>query len=168
VRLRQGRLALFYGSLRAGCTPGGQDGFTLIEIICVVAIVAMLAAIVLPRMPRGTTRPQLEAYAVQTAALLNADHHAALRRRTEIATVVDAPSRAIRSGASGRVLRVPSDVTLDAMLAARCNNRPSDSTIRYFASGMSCGGVIGLTRLGTGFQVRVNWLTGGAEVVPVN
>jgi general secretion pathway protein H len=32
---------------------------------------------------------------------------------------------------------------------------------------MSCGGTIALTRLGTGYQVRVNWLTGGVEVVPV-
>jgi general secretion pathway protein H len=33
---------------------------------------------------------------------------------------------------------------------------------------MSCGGVIALTRPGAGFQVRMNWLTGGVEVVPVS
>ena len=32
--------------------------------------------------------------------------------------------------------------------------------------GMSCGGAIALTRLGVGYQIRVNWLTGGVEVVP--
>jgi general secretion pathway protein H len=32
---------------------------------------------------------------------------------------------------------------------------------------MSCGGVIALTRLGVGYQIRVNWLTGGVEVVPL-
>ena len=52
------------------------------------------------------------------------------------------------------------------MLAARCNQRPAGPTIRFFASGMSCGGAIALTRLGVGYQVRVNWLTGGVEVVP--
>jgi general secretion pathway protein H len=31
---------------------------------------------------------------------------------------------------------------------------------------MSCGGTLALTRLGVGYQVRVNWLTGGVEVVP--
>jgi general secretion pathway protein H len=30
---------------------------------------------------------------------------------------------------------------------------------------MSCGGVVVLTRPGVGYEVRVNWLTGGVEVV---
>jgi general secretion pathway protein H len=147
---------------------GEQDGFTLIEVICVVAIIAMLAAILLPAIPSGTSRPQLEGYALQTAALLNADHTVAWRRRTEIATIIDAPARTIRSGANGRVVRIPPDVTVEAMLATRCNHRPAGQTIRHFPSGMSCGGVIALTRLGSGFQVRMNWLTGAVEVVPVN
>ncbi len=105
---------------------------------------------------------------MQTAALLNADHNIALRQHTEVATVIDAPLRSIRSGATGRAVRFPSDVTVESMLASQCNGRPSGSTIRHFASGMSCGGVIALTSGGSGFQVRVNWLTGGVEVVPVN
>jgi general secretion pathway protein H len=144
------------------------DGFTLLEVVCVLAIIAMLAAIALPAIPRATSRPRLEGYAVETAALLNADHDAAQLQHREIATVIDAKSRTIQSGADGRTLRLPSDVTVDALLAARCDDRAAGATIRYLASGMSCGGVIALTRLGAGFQVRVNWLTGVAEVVPIN
>jgi len=32
-------------------------------------------------------------------------------------------------------------------------------------SGMSCGGVITLSRLGMIYQIRVNWLTGGVDIV---
>lgn len=147
---------------------GEQDGFTLIEIICVLAIIVGLAAIALPAFPRETSRSRLEGYAVQTAALLAADHNAALRRHMDVVTAIDAPLRIIRSGSSGRTVRLPSDITVESMLAARCNNAPAGSTIRHFASGMSCGGVIALTRPGVGFQVRMNWLTGGVEVVPVS
>ena len=45
---------------------------------------------------------------------------------------------------------------------------PAGPTIRFFASGMSCGGTIALTRLGVGYEVRVNWLTGGVEIVPLD
>jgi general secretion pathway protein H len=75
----------------------------------------------------------------------------------------------LQSGdASGRVVRIPNDVNFDALLAARCNQRPAGDTIRFFPSGMSCGGVVALTRQGVGYEVRVNWLTGGVEVVPIN
>jgi general secretion pathway protein H len=138
----------------------------LLEVICVLAIIAMLAAIALPAIPRATSLPQIEGYALEAATLLNGDHVAAQREGREIATLVDAPSRMIQSGANGRVLQFPSDVSVQALLASRCDNRPAGATIRYLASGVSCGGVIALTRLGAGFQVRVNWLTGVAEVVP--
>jgi general secretion pathway protein H len=128
----------------------------------------MLAAVALPAMPRGTTLPGIEGYALKTAALLNADHTAAQRQSREIATLVDAPDRTIRSGASGAVLQFPPDVVMETLLAGQCNARNAEATIRYLPSGMSCGGVVSLTRQGAGFQVRVNWLTGGAEVVPIH
>jgi general secretion pathway protein H len=144
----------------------GEEGFTLIEVVCVMAIVAMLAAIMLPALPQGTSRARLEAYALETAALLKADRSAAMRRRTPIVAQVDAPDRSVRSGATGRLVRVPADVKFDALLTARCNRRSAGATIQFFASGMSCGGVIALSREGIGYEVRVNWLTGGVEVVP--
>ena len=145
-----------------------EAGFTLLEMVAVIAVVAMLAAILLPRVPRATTRPRLEAYALETAALLKADRTAALRRHAQVTAQVDAPGRAIRSGSSGRVLQVPDDVTFQAMLPLSCNERAARSTISFFATGTSCGGVIVLSRLGTGYEVRVNWLTGGIEVVSRN
>jgi general secretion pathway protein H len=156
--------------LQTGCldSGGAQNGFTLLEIVCVLAIVAVLAAILLPRIPIGTSRPRLEAYALETASLLASDRSAAMRRHVQISTDVDAPARSVRSGATGRMVRVPDDVIFDAVLPKLCNRRPAFSTIGFLPSGMSCGGTIVLTRLGAGYEIRVNWLTGGIEVVSRN
>jgi general secretion pathway protein H len=146
----------------------GDAGFTLLEVVCVLAILSIIAAVILPAMSQGTSRARLEGYALQIAGMLTADRHAAMRRRVPVVADIDVARRSVRSGATGRVLRLPADVTLDALLAARCNKRPAGSAIQFFASGMSCGGVVAVTRAGTGYQIRVNWLTGGVEIVPVN
>jgi general secretion pathway protein H len=134
-------------------------------MVCVLAIIGLLAAIILPNIPRGTSRARLEGYAVATAAVLKADRVSALRQRMRVATVVDAEARTIRSGAGGGVVKLPADVRLDAMLAASCYDRQTSVTIDFFPSGMSCGGAIALTRLGAVYEIRVNWLTGGVDVL---
>ena len=119
-------------------------------------------------LPRGTSRARLESYAIATAALLKADRDSAVRHGTQVATKVDAASRLISSGITERVVQIPDDVEFDALLAAHCAAQPTRSTIRFFSSGMSCGGAIALTRQGFGYEVRVNWLTGRVEVVAIN
>jgi general secretion pathway protein H len=142
-----------------------QDGYVLLEIVCVLAIVGLLAAVILPAIPRATSRARLESFAVATASLLKADRLAALRQRVRVETVIDAQSRIIRSGVNGQYVQLPADVRVDALLASRCYDRPTGVTIDFFPSGTSCGGVIALTRAGAGYEVRVNWLTGGVDVV---
>jgi general secretion pathway protein H len=145
---------------------GPEAGFTLLEMVCALAIVGLLAAVLLPANPRQTSRPRLEAYAIETAALLKADRNAAIRRRLEVTTQVDAPSRSLRSGASGQTVHVPEDVRFETLLPRNCDNRPVVASISFFASGMSCGGVIVLAKFDAGYEIRVNWLTGRIEVVP--
>jgi general secretion pathway protein H len=145
-----------------------ERGFTLLEMVCVLALVAMLAAVLLPFVPRQTTRARLQGYVLQTAALLKEDRSAAIRRGTGIATLIDAPSRVIRSGATTDMIRIPDDVHFEAVLPRTCNQREALSTIRFFASGMSCGGAVTLTRADVGYEVHVNWLTGRIEIVSRN
>ena len=161
---RKGELALQPISQVGPDNP--QAGFTLIEVVCVLAILAMVAFIALPLVPRGTSLSRLEAYALSTAAALRADRHAAIRRRDVVGTEVDAKSRLIRSGVTNRAVWLPADVDMNVLLPARCAGYGPVSAVMFFPSGMSCGGVISLSRAGLGFAVRVNWLIGGVDIVP--
>ena len=147
---------------------GGERGFTLLEMVCVLAIIALLAAVLLPIVPRETSRSRLQAYALQIATLLKADRVAAINRRAGVATFVDAGARAIHSGATSDSIRIPDDVRFDAMLPQTCRRQAALSTISFFANGTSCGGTIALTRFDAGFEIRVNWLTGRIEIVTRN
>jgi general secretion pathway protein H len=140
-------------------------GFTLLEIICVVAIIGMIAAILLPAIPRGTSQPRLKGYAVEIASLLTADRTDAIRRHAIVHTDVDALARSVHSRADDRTIQLPDDVDVSATLAARCNGKASASTVMFFPSGMSCGGIVTIARSGVGYDIHVNWLTGGIEIV---
>jgi general secretion pathway protein H len=140
-------------------------GFTLIEAVAVLAIVGLLAAIALPRWPQGTTRPQLQAFALRAAALLKADRNAAIRERRRVETLLNPATGQVASGAGAGVVQIPADVRFDALVAENCAGRGAGSTIDFLPSGMSCGGTIALTRPGAAYRVRVNWLTGGVEIV---
>jgi general secretion pathway protein H len=144
----------------------GERGFTLLEMVCVLAIIALLAAVLLPFLPHETSRSRLQAYALQTAALLKTDRDAAFRPHPGGATLVDADARAIRSGVSRAAIVIPADVRFDALLPQTCRQRAALSTISFFANGTSCGGAITLTRFDSGYVIRVNWLTGRIEVAP--
>ena len=109
----------------------GEAGFALIEILCVLAIIGMLAAIILPAIPRATSRAKLESYAVETAVLLKADRNAALRRQIQVTTQVDAASRSIRSGITGRVIRWPNDVSVMRPCGS-CADRNAGRSITSF------------------------------------
>ena len=147
-------------------TETHERGFTLLEMVCVIALIAMLAAVLLPFAPRQTSRARLQAFALEAATLLKADRNAAIRRQAEVSTLVDAHSHAIRSGATAQTLRIPDDVRFDALLPQSCRQRAARSAISFFADGMSCGGTIALARLDTAYEISVNWLTGRIEIVP--
>ena len=141
-----------------------QQGFSLLEMVCVIAIIALVAAVLLPMVPRQTSRPRLQAYAMQAATLLKSDRSAAIRRGVDVATLVDPHAHAIRAGASREILQLPDDVRFDAVLPQSCRQRAALSVISFFPDGMSCGGTIALSRLDTAYEIRVNWLTGRIEM----
>jgi general secretion pathway protein H len=141
-----------------------QHGFTLLEMVCVIALIALIAAVLLPLVPRQTSRARLQAYALQAATLLKSDRNAAIRRGVDVATLVDPHARAIRSGASRETLQIPADVRFDALLPQSCHQRAALSIISFFPDGMSCGGAISLSRFDMAYEIRVNWLTGRIEM----
>jgi general secretion pathway protein H len=143
-------------------------GFTLIEVVCALAIVGLLAAVLLPNMSRRTSPLKLKAYAVETAGLLRTDRTAAMVHSATVETLVDARARRLRSGSSNRVLSIADDVRFTALLPETCNGRTVSGSVSFLASGMSCGGIISLSTSAAAYDVSINWLTGRIEIAAID
>ena len=78
---------------------------------------------------------------------------------------VDLRAREIRSSRRDRVLAIPADVDMRATVSGGCRSSASAAPIAFYEDGRSCGGVVTFAAGGSSFEVRVNWLTGGVEVV---
>jgi len=142
-----------------------DDGFTLLEMVCVLAIMALMAALAFPFLSPGSTPAQMDAYAMRIASVLKADRYAAMRRGLPVATLLSAKAKTVKSGSGAGTVQVPDGIGFDAVVAKRCAGVNASSGIAFFPSGMSCGGVIALARPGLSVEIRVNWLTGGVEIV---
>lgn len=140
-------------------------GFTLVEVVAVLVIMALLAGLVTPMLRPGSTPAIVDVWALRIASLLKADRYAAIRKGAPVVTLLSAANRTVASGGGHGVLQLPADVGFDAILADHCAGVDARRGVVFFPSGMSCGGAIALASGGHNVEVRINWLTGGVEIV---
>jgi general secretion pathway protein H len=137
-------------------------GFSLIEMLCVLAIISMAAALVLPALKEGVA--EMPSLALAAGEILKSDRNTALLTGKIVRTIVDSSARFVRSGAGGRTLSIPTDVEMQTLLADQCGATSARREIQFFPDGLSCGGVIRLVKSGQRYEIRVNWLTGTVDV----
>ena len=158
------RLAPTCPAKRAGETPavpGGEAGFSLIEVVAVMLIIALVSGLAVAMMP-GTGRAQLKAVALETAALLRRERLGAVLTGRNRVVSLDGERRSL-VGDGGDVVAIPRDVVVnilgvDEQLSGR------QTVVRFHPDGASSGTVLRLSRQGIEYEIRVNWYTGGVAV----
>ena len=134
-----------------------QAGIILLDVVLTLAIFGLMALLVLPSLPRGTTPSRQGAYAAQIAALMKNDRSAAAR--------VDVENRRVSSGSAGTIVTLPSDVRLEVIASHLCADQPGRFAIRFAPDGRSCGAIVHVAKGELDWRIRVNWLTGMIDIV---
>ena len=142
-----------------------QAGIVLLDVVITLAIFGLIALLIMPTLPRGTTPSRQGAYAAQIAALMKNDRSAATRTGREIATRVDVTNRIIASGSTSTTLTLPSDLVLDVMASDLCRNPQGGFAIVFAPDGRSCGAIVNVVKGDLNWRVRVHWLTGQVDIV---
>ena len=82
--------------------------------------------------------------------------------KRELALAIDGERR-ILIGDGGSAVALPSDVTVD-LLGTTVPSRDRATIVRFHPDGASSGAVLVLSREKAGYEIRVNWYTGGVSV----
>lgn len=138
--------------------PGDADGFTLLELLVVLAVVALVAALAVPSFRTGSDgRVRLEAHDV--AAALRLARNRALVENQPVRFSLDTRDRAYTvDGARQGVLAEGIDIRMVAAETER--GSPSMAAIRFFPDGSATGGSITLANGRVRHKITVDWLTG--------
>lgn len=137
-----------------------RDGFTLLEMLIVLAILGLLVTVAMPSPGAGAKASAISAARVLASDLARARAQAEATNR-DVVVVIDVQARSW-SGA-GRTGALPKHLRL-ALTAADSERLDRDKAgIRFHAEGGASGGriaVLGPSKA----TIEIDWLTGGVSV----
>jgi general secretion pathway protein H len=134
-------------------------GFTLIEILAVVALIALAVTLVAVSVGDGLTGAKVKAASRDLVAALRYTRGQAIVKRESKTLSVDVEGRRYR--APGRKwVELPKDMDMKLVTARSELEEEGIGRIRFFPDGASTGGHIDLIRGEATWRIDVNWLTG--------
>lgn len=142
----------------------GQSGFTLLELLAVLAILALAVTAVLQVGRSSAEAAKVRSFLVRAEAMMRLARVTAIETMSEQDVLVDTAARRLVHAGRNDVLEVPGGMSLDGELARMPEGDGEGFIIRFFPSGGSSGGQLDFSFRGQVYELRVNWLTGHADV----
>ncbi len=139
-------------------------GFTLLEIIIVLAIGAAIYALLLGVPLRGASAADLKAAARSLASGLRQAQITAMATRRDASVTLDLESREFLVAGDKQPHKLPDDVDLKLYTAESEVTSQRTGGIRFYPDGSSTGGRITVSSGKRQYLVDVDWLTGRVSI----
>ena len=154
------------GGGRIDCAPRTRvRGVTLLELLIVLSILAVVAALVVPRFTGGVSTSELKGATREIAAGLRLARSEALATRKETRLLLDLEQRAFRLESDPRVHVLPRQIELKLFTAQSDLFSDKVGAIRFFPDGGSNGGRVTLAVGERKYNVDIDWLTGRVAIL---
>jgi general secretion pathway protein H len=139
-------------------------GFSLLELLVVLAILAAVLTVAMPQFARPGSQANLDALAAELGAGLRAARARAVGANREDAFIFEAATRTYGFGETPNAKTLPKTVTMTFESAREVARVPNEGRIIFYPSGGTSGGTIVLTQHKRRIVVAVDWLTGSVDV----
>ncbi len=140
-------------------------GVTLLELLIVLSIMAVVAAMVVPMFGSGVSTAELKGAARQVAAGLRLARSEALATRQETRVVLDLERRTFKAEPELREHALPHAIELKLFTAQSDLVTERVGAIRFFPDGGSNGGRVTLAVGERKYEVDVDWLSGRVAIL---
>ena len=145
-------------------SPRRQRAFTLLELLTVLAIIAMTLAVVLPALT-SSSAVELKASARDVAAALRtARSQAIFSQRSKVVTF-ELESRTFRVPGRHPERAIADGIRVQLYTAANELVGEQSGAIRFFPDGSSTGGRVTLSSKRMSLAVDVDWFTGRIRIL---
>ena len=147
------------GALIPGARPAGARGFTLLELLVTLAVLALAVGLTLPLLGRSTETIRARAEVAAFSALLRHARERAITTRQVHAIVIDAAEHRVVLRAGGpegdihEIRELPARLTIEG-------DPPPALTVRFEPEGASSGGDFRISSGSVVYRVTVDALTG--------
>jgi general secretion pathway protein H len=145
-------------------TERSEDGFTLLEMLVVLAVLGLALALIGTRSSTGGTRLTEEAVAAELAGTLREARSRAITEDRPVRVTIDLAAKSYRID-DDPPAAMPSVTGIDLLTTVGEVASRADASIRFDPDGSSTGGRIELAFGARKLMVGVDWLTGRVGVV---
>ena len=151
--------------LRTRTSMAGARGVTMLELLVVLALMALMTTLVMPMLGPGVSTADLRASARQLASGMRLARSEAMASRHDAFVTIDLEGRRFRVGADPREHPLPKDIEIKLFTAQKDLVNDKVGAIRFYADGGSNGGRVTLAAGERKFEVDVDWLTGRVAIL---
>lgn len=141
-------------------------GFTLLEVMVVLVIMALILVIVPPFLPNVMASTHVKSAARELAANLKHARSQAIDHQQESVLIVNVDEKKYTLDNKSKILKLPTDASLSLITAKSEQLDENEGQIRFFPDGSSTGGQIKLSHAKHEITVDVHWLTGKVKIEP--
>ncbi len=147
-----------------------QKGFTLLELVVVLVVIALAMAVTYPSLSRGTAALHLRSVGRDVLNSLRYARERAITEQTVMRVTVSKEERKITLtddyGEGARTLLLPDDVRIQSLVVAGQEVQGGPLIVRFLPNGSASEAEI-LLQSATGGALRIiaDGITGGARVV---
>jgi len=141
-----------------------MSGFTLIEMMVVLAIIGLVLGLIVPNIGRGAGHYALVATARDIAATLRLTRERAISTNRPIRFV--AATDTFGSSEDKKLRHVPWGIALTISDRVQLGSGNSTDRIQFFPDGSSSGGAVEVIDGAARYAVVVDWISGNVSIEP--